>query len=145
MTAMSADPCLVDTNVFLEATDMARPHHAAARRFLQRAAAPFTSAQILREYLVVATRPIAVNGLGLALDDALGNVRSFRTMVRLVREEKAVLPSLLALLADVPCKGKRIHDANVVATAISHKIGRIVTLNARDFAAFAKHVVVVSP
>src|SRR4029077_9336901 len=141
----TAEPCLVDTNVFLEATDRARTRHAASRRFLQRAAAAFMSAQIVREYLVVATRPVVANGLGLALVDALANVDGFRAAVRLVREEKPVLPVLLDLLREVPCTGKRIHDAHVVATAIAHRIGVIVTLNAQDFARFAGQVRVVAP
>jgi predicted nucleic acid-binding protein len=145
MTATTAEPCLVDTNFFLEATGAARRHHAAARRFLSREPAPVVSAQILREYLVVATRPIAGNGLGLPLSDALANVRSFRAFVRLAREERPVLPSLLALLEEVPCAGKRIHDANVVATAIAHRIGRLVTFNVGDFAGFRAHVRVDTP
>jgi len=33
---------------------------------------------VLREYLVVATRPVEVHGLGLAAADALVNVVAFR-------------------------------------------------------------------
>src|SRR5262249_22065668 len=39
--------------------------------------------QVLREYLAVATRPVAVNGLGLATADALANVAAFRGRMRL--------------------------------------------------------------
>ncbi|MDR1214562.1 MAG: hypothetical protein LBK54_10865 [Propionibacteriaceae bacterium] len=54
----------VDTNVFLAATDPHRQSHQAALTFLQEGEDTlFMSPQILREYLVVATRLSAVNGL----------------------------------------------------------------------------------
>jgi predicted nucleic acid-binding protein len=65
----------VDTNVLLEATDEKRRFHQACVEFLERARGLRTSAQVIREYLVVATRPVAVNGLGRALTDALMNIR----------------------------------------------------------------------
>ena len=55
---------LDDTNVFLSATDRSRKHHAEARELLQAAGAGkailAVSGQIIREYLVVATRPVEV-------------------------------------------------------------------------------------
>ena len=70
-----------DTNVFLSATDRSRKHHAEARELLQSAGAVkailAVSGQIIREYLVVATRPVEVNGLGLVVEDALMNIAVF--------------------------------------------------------------------
>ncbi len=88
---------------------------------------------------------VTANGLAMETDQALANVRSFRAMVRLLREETPVLPILLTLLASVPCKGTRIHDANLVATAMAHRIERIVTLNVGDFAPFAAHIQIDPP
>lgn len=56
-------------------------------------------AQVIREYLVVATRPVIANGLGMLLGDALENVREFRKTIRLLPEERPVLPAFLRLLA----------------------------------------------
>jgi hypothetical protein len=53
---------------------------------------------VIREYLVVATRPTAANGLGLRVTDTIENVREFRRSMRLLAEEKPVLPTLLGLL-----------------------------------------------
>lgn len=69
---------LLDTNVLLSATAPHRPLHQASLVVLNdwpNQAIPLAaSAQVFREYLVVATRPVEVNGLGLGLDEALANL-----------------------------------------------------------------------
>jgi hypothetical protein len=102
-------------------------------------------AQVVREFLVVASRPVAVNGLGMSLSDALDNVREFRRVIRLLPEEKPILPTLLSLLSEIPCEGKRIHDAHIVAAAVVHRVGTVSTLNLSDFQPFAARVRLVSP
>jgi predicted nucleic acid-binding protein len=140
-----ADPLLLDTNVLLEATDERREYHADAIALLESGAPLTTSAQVVREYLVVATRPVAANGLGISMADALANLRALRQGVRLLPEERPVLPALLSLLERVACVGHRVHDAHIVATALVHRVRTIVSLNAADFAAFRADVTIVSP
>ena len=98
------------------------------------------SGQILREYLVVATRPAENNGLGLSAADAVSNVRAFRGRTTLLAEGGRVAGRLLRLLDDTACGGRQIHDAHVVATMIVHDIGAVVTMNVDDFARFSGHV-----
>lgn len=141
----TAERLLVDTSVLLEATDEARAHHASARELIEGRGSFVFPAQVAREFLVVATRPAAANGLGMSLGDALDNLREFRRIIRLLPEEKPLLPALLALLEAVPCQGKRIHDAQIVAAAIVHRVGTIVTLNGADLAAFRDRVDVREP
>lgn len=142
---MAAEQVLVDTNILLEATDERRAHHQAALDLLSNRPGLRLCAQVVREYLVVATRPAtrAANGLGLSMQHALENVRAFRERMRLVPEEKPLLPALFELLDAIPCNGKRIHDANLVACALVHGIRCVATLNVRDFAAFADRVTVL--
>jgi predicted nucleic acid-binding protein len=140
-----ADRLLVDTSVLIEATDEARSAHMVARTFIERGARLVLSAQVIREFLVVATRPVSANGLGMRLADALDNVREFRRIIGLLPEERPILPTLLSLLGDTPCQGKGIHDAHLVATAVAHRVRTIATLNAGDFLAFASRVSVVVP
>jgi predicted nucleic acid-binding protein len=47
---------------------------------------------------------------------------------------------LLGLLADVECRGKQVHDANLVATMLVYGIGAVVTMNLEDFVRFERHV-----
>jgi predicted nucleic acid-binding protein len=104
-----------------------------------------TSSQVIREYLAVATRPAEANGLGLSVGDALANVREFRRRMRLLPEERPILPVFLSLLEEIPCRGKRIHDAHLVATAIVHRVRTIVTLNGEDFEPFAARITAIEP
>jgi predicted nucleic acid-binding protein len=138
------DRVMLDTNVLLAATDESRAEHRDALKILNDWAAGHTdlctSGQILREYLSVATRSPEQNGLGLNLADALGNVRAIRGRTTLLAEDSKVADRLLGLLADVECRGKQVHDANLVATMLVHGIGAVVTMNLEDFARFERHV-----
>ena len=141
------DRVMLDTNVLLAATDEGRAEHHDALKVLNDWAAMHTelctSGQVLREYLSVATRPRVQNGLGLNTPDALGNVRAIRARTTLLAEDSKVADRLLGLLADVECRGKQVHDANLVATMLVHGIGTVVTMNLEDFARFKQHVSLV--
>jgi predicted nucleic acid-binding protein len=141
---MADDAVLVDTNVLLTATTPARALHREALTVLNewpdRGVPLWVSGQILREYLVVATRPLDVNGLGLEVEAALANVAQFRGRVRLVDERVVVFEHLNRLVREIGCRGKQIHDANLVATALAHGAKRILTINVHDFRRFAAYV-----
>jgi predicted nucleic acid-binding protein len=145
--AIHPDRVMLDTNVFLAATDESRTEHRAALTVVNDWAAAdttlCTSGQVLREYLSVATRPVEKNGLGLKLPDALGNVRAIRERTTLLAEDSKVADRLIGLLADIECSGKQVHDANVVATMLVHGVGTVVTMNLDDFARFGGYVSLV--
>ncbi len=140
MAIKAGELLFVDTNVLLTATDQSRPYHRQAQRVLGLAnRAGFhlgVSGQVLREYLVVATRPIEVNGLGLGVDDALSNVDEFRGRLVFYEETEAVANRLRQLVRKHAVTGKRIHDANVVATMLTQGVSRLITENSADFASF---------
>lgn len=146
-TTPPVERAVIDTNVLLAATDEGREDHDDAIGSLN--AWPglglvlYTSGQILREYLAVATRPVVHNGLGMARPAAVANVRGLRTRLHLLAEDEKVADRLLELLDAVECTGKQVHDANVVATALVHGVDTIVTLNVADFARFNDHLHVV--
>jgi predicted nucleic acid-binding protein len=98
----------------------------------------FTSPQVLREYLVVATRPSDRNGQGLSVPQALANVAAFRQVVDLVFESEETWDKLQELLTvPDPPSGKQIHDANIAATALANGLNTVATFNVQDFATFA--------
>jgi predicted nucleic acid-binding protein len=142
-----ADRAVLDTNVLLAATDEAREEHeqavAAINLWPGSGLVLYTSGQILREYLAVATRPLDQNGLGMAQPDAVANVRALRARLNLLVENTKVSDRLLDLLDTVQCTGKQVHDANVVAVMLVHGINTIVTMNVDDFARFGDHIQVV--
>jgi len=129
----------------LEASNRARSQHRAARELVERHEGLVIPAQVAREFLVAATRPPANNGLGLALLEALESLVGFREHIRLLPEEKPLLPTLLGLLARSPATGKRIHDVHIVAAAMVHRVPLVVTLNGDDFKDFSAQVTCLAP
>jgi len=141
MTKTDDKRILVDTNVLLAATDTSRNQHAEAIQFLngglrgdQRL---FAIPQIFREYLAVATRLTTANGLGLSPADAHENVRQFRSFLDLLPEDAETTDHLLLLVRKHDLQGKRIHDANLVASMVRHGLRKLKTFNAGDFALFS--------
>jgi predicted nucleic acid-binding protein len=141
------DRVMLDAFVLLAATDEARAEHRDALTILNEWAAGgttlCTSGQILREYLAVATRPAQNNGLGLKPADAAVNVQAIQERTAFLAEDARVADRLQALLADVECSCKQVHDANVIATMLAHGVGAAVTMNVTDFARFERYVSLV--
>ena len=131
----------LDTNILLIATDESRPHHRFARKVIathNRSGIHLgVSGQIIREYLVVATRVSEANGLGLGPNEALSNVEVFGQRLVFFDETEAVSNELRLLIGSCELTGKRIHDANVVATMLTHGLSKLITENKGDFSVFS--------
>jgi predicted nucleic acid-binding protein len=56
--------------------------------------------------------------------------------MRFLDETRSVSARLRQMVLSLACTGKQVHDANVVATALSHGVERIVTENVEDFRRF---------
>jgi predicted nucleic acid-binding protein len=82
---------------------------------------------------VAATRPQAVNGLGLKTSEAITNVNWFERRLVFFEEIQETTRFLVELVANRGLCGKRIHDANIAAVARTHGIHRLVTSNVADF------------
>ena len=140
MDAMVGEILFVDTNVLLTATDVLRPSHLEAQRIFSKANQQgfhlALSGQILREYLAVATRPVEANGLGLTVPDAVENVEQFLEFANLFEETEEVALRLRELAKNLDVRGPRLHDANIVATMLVHRIPVLVTQNSKDFIGF---------
>lgn len=128
---------LVDTNVLLEATDKGRALHDRALTVFKNAPASgadlFVSTQVIREYLVVATRPIKNNGLGMNLTDALANVSRFRQRASCIAETIRAGEVFLSWVERFQLHGKRLHDLQLLATASAAGMDALLTANEGDF------------
>ena len=131
------DVVFLDTNILLTGTDRQREQHAAVLWIIAHAGRAglhlAVSGQILREYMVVATRPLEANGFGLSATDALTNVDQFMRHAMLYEETEAVSTRLRSLIETCGLRGKRIHDGNVAATMIAHGVKLLLTQNPGDF------------
>ena len=132
----------LDTNVLLSATAAKRHDHSLARglfRVSHDAGSHLAlSGQVLREYLVVATRPVEVNGLGMEQTQALRNVEWFLAQTVFLEETKTVFDRLMSLARESNAVGKHLHDTNVAAVMRVHGIRVIVTANADDYSAWSE-------
>jgi predicted nucleic acid-binding protein len=70
-------------------------------------------------------------------------VQAIRERTAFLAEDAKVADRLQALLADVECSGKQVHDANVIATMLAHGVGTVVTMNVAEFARFDRYVSLV--
>jgi predicted nucleic acid-binding protein len=139
----------LDTNILLTATDESRAHHVLARNMIashQRIGLHLgISGQIIREYLVVATRAPEVNGLGMEPAEAIKNVQAFNERLLFFDETEAGSIRLRHLTNGYQLIGTRIHDANVVATMLSHGLSKLVTENRADFSVFSEVKTIALP
>ena len=137
MALTVGDILFLDTNILLTATHRKREQHSNVLRIIADAGRAglhlALSGQILREYLVVATRPPEANGFGLDETDALANIDQFMCHAMFYEETEAVSTRLRRLIETCGFSGKRIHDANVAATMLVHGVKHLLTQNPRDF------------
>lgn len=142
MPTQTADGIFVDTNVWVNAAVPTAPHHAQAVAALGRAGleTPWTSRQVVREFLAVMSRPQTFF-VGLApMTDILNSARTIELQCRVAEDGPDVAQQLHALLGVGDTRGKQIHDANIVATMLSHGVRTLLTDNVADFARWG-HVI----
>jgi predicted nucleic acid-binding protein len=138
---MDAERIFVDSNVLLASSDQSRAAHQNSMRFLEEAFTGayrlFACGQVFREYVVVATRPLEENGMGLSPSEAYENIKTFQRVIQVLDESSDSLKELMKLMKKYDLKGKRIHDANLVAVMHVHGLVHLKTWNPKDFGPFA--------
>lgn len=143
---MAADPVFVDTNILIYAQQALSPFHPAATAKLRELATAghtlWVSRQVLREYLVAMSRPGALTA-PILMASLMHDVRTFEAQFGVAEDGPAVMAHLLNLLGSVPCLGKQVHDANIVATMLAHGIPKLLTHNTGDFTRFASWITVL--
>lgn len=136
---MAADPLFVDTNVLVYANVLEAPLHARALGAIHAARQAgrilWISRQVIREYLVVMTRPQAFENLPKMI--VLEQVHQFVAHFQVADDTPAVTTYLLALMETYAIGGKQVHDTNLVATMQAHHIRCLLTHNTEDFRRFA--------
>ena len=136
MPTQAGDGVFVDTNVWVNVAVPTAPRHAQAIAALGRTAAatPWTSRQVVREFLAVMSRPQTFFPGNAPMSEILDRARIIQSQCRVAEDGPDVAQQLHALLAVGDTRGKQIHDANVVATMLAHGIRTLLTDNLGDFA-----------
>jgi len=140
MATMDDNALFVDTNVLVYANVLETPFHARALKAInvadQAGRTLWISRQVIREYLVVMTRPQAFENLSRTT--VLEQVEQFIAQFQVADDSPAVTAHLLALMQTYAIGGKQVHDANLVATMQANHIRCLLTHNEKDFQRFAE-------
>lgn len=133
---------LLDTNVLCRLVEIVHVQHAvatAATRKLSEAGNTLCLVpQVLYEYWVVVTRPLAQNGLGMTPCAANSAIDQWLKKLRLFQDERAVFEPWRQLVRKYGVTGKSAHDARLVAAMVRHNVNRMVTFNIGDFARYSE-------
>jgi predicted nucleic acid-binding protein len=143
---------LVDTSILARLANTSDALHAVAARAVlelhQRGEVLHLTAQNLIEFRNLATRPKAVNGLGLSVTEAEAKSAVFEGKFPLLAETPDIYPAWKAIVGALGVIGKRVHDARLVAVCHVHGVPQLLTFNVAHFvgmAGFGPGIVVVDP
>lgn len=142
---------LLDTGVLLRLVDQNDEHHDLVRRAVRSLIASqeelLIASQNVAEFLNVATRPTANNGLAISSNQAVELFhREIESICGVVVEADSTHGEFLRLIAHYSVVGKQVHDARLVAIMLTWRIENLLTLNDRHFRRFEPEgIVVVTP
>jgi len=143
---------LIDTNLLARLANLTDTQHGVASQAIvelhRRGKVLHLTPQVLVEFRNLATRPIALNGLGLSTVDAEAQAAGFESAFPLLAETPDIYPAWKALVGGLGIIGKQVHDARLVAVCHVNAVRHLLTFNISDFnrmAGFGPGVVVVDP
>ena len=131
---------LADTNLLLRLADTASPQHSIATnaiaRLLGRGDEVHLTPQNFIEFWAVATRPVEANGFGWTSERTATEVSDLQERFPLLPDSPEIFARWLELVKQLPVRGKRVHDARLVAVLQAHGVEHLITFNTSDFSAF---------
>ena len=89
----------------------------------------FITSQVLIEFWVVATRPVAVNGLEWTPEETELSVQMLINQFEWLEETPDIFRLWFSLATTHKISGKRTHDLRIQAVMLAHNISHILTLN----------------
>jgi len=143
---------LVDTSILARLANTADPFHGVAAQAVlelhRRGEVLQAAPQNLVEFRNLATRPKAVNGLGLSAVEAEAKAAVFEATFPLLAETPDIYLTWKALVGALGVVGKQVHDARLVAVCHVHAVTHVLTFNISHFvrmSGFGPGIVVVDP
>jgi predicted nucleic acid-binding protein len=134
------EACLLDSNILLRISKSDDPQHGVIRRALhvlveQGVRLCYTS-QTLGEFWNASTRPLDKNGFGLGVGETDRLARVIERDFEFLPDSREVHDRWRSLLVRHNVQGVQVHDARLAACMYVHGVGRLLTLNVRDFRRF---------
>jgi predicted nucleic acid-binding protein len=106
------------------------------------------TAQNLIEFRNIATRPVAVNGLGLSIAETEAKAAGLEASFPLLPETPDIFPAWKAIVSALGVTGKQAHDARLVAVCHAYGVTQLLTFNVAHFtrlAAFGPTLTILDP
>jgi predicted nucleic acid-binding protein len=132
---------VLDANVLLRFIDPSAVQHpiavAALSALQTQGESLHTIPQSLYELWVVATRPVANNGLGLSITECEQTLAQIEALFPLLSDSPTLFAEWRMLVVGYGCHGKVAHDARYVAAMRALGLTHLLTFNVADFARFA--------
>ena len=143
---------LIDTSIIGRLANSADASHSLAARAVvelhRRGEVLHLTPQVLVEFRNVATRAVALNGLGLAIGDAEAKAAAFESTFTMLAETPDIFPAWKSLVGTLAVVGKQVHDARLVAVCHVHRVSHILTFNVAHFTrltSVSSGLIVVNP
>ncbi len=131
---------LLDTNVLTRLAQHTHPLHATARDAVAALEGSGETLQTVTqnfyEFWVVATRPVAANGLGMSASEASVELARLQALFPMLPDAPALFVEWRKLVTTHSVLGKNAHDARLVAAMACHGITHLLTFNAQDFSRY---------
>lgn len=132
---------LIGTNALLRSLQPSYPQREAIRTVMRALRSRGVEFQLVPQNLfelwVVATRPVAQNGLGWSTDEAAAEVRRLKGVFTVLPDSAAIYDVWEELVVRNRVSGKPAHDARLVAAMIVHGVRSILTFDRTGFSRFA--------
>jgi predicted nucleic acid-binding protein len=132
---------LIDTSTLLRTLQPSHPQRETARIAIKALTARGRDLHIVPQNLVelwvVATRPVAQNGLGLSTAEAADELMRLKSMFPLLPDTPAIHPVWESLVIQYRVSGKPAHDARLVAAMQVHGLTTILTFDKTGFSRYA--------
>ena len=130
-------PFLLDTNVLIRFVNSTDASHRVATDAIttlhRRGEVLHITPQNLIEFRNVATRPIALNGLGLTAAACEGITANLESTFSLIEEVPAIFAAWKRLVQSSGVLGKQVHDARLVAICHVYAVPNLLTFNTQHF------------
>jgi hypothetical protein len=132
---------LLGTNLLPRLCDGASPDQALAdqaiKRLRLRGDWPCLTAQNLIEFWAVATRPVGANGFSWDTQKTRVEIDQLLNKFQLLDDTPAIRTNWVNLETTHDVKGRKVHDARLVAVTQAHGVTHLLTFNIDDFKSYS--------
>lgn len=138
----------IDTNLFVRSLHVNHPQQQNAKLAISTLLAEGEMVSLfpqnLYELWVVATRPIAQNGLGLDVYQTVKELARLKSTLVLLPDTPPIYSAWEKLVSQHLVLGRNAHDARIAAAMQVHEVTHLLTFNGGDFKRY-QHITVVTP